>query len=355
MMRQNRRGAILVLAAFVMVVVLSMFVVVVDLSRIFVQRNELQTSVDAGALAGVLELYKNPVYVDDSAISFGTRNQVLKLAPAIATAGVTCGVWDDVGRTFTASIGCNLSDNAVEVTGTTPRQASLSSFMSLGSGNVTQKATAWLAYVNGTKCVKPFGLPYKALTYAVRPDRANPIDPDPERALTPGDYFRLRTYPRDSLRFKLKAGSGSEDRLGPGNFGPLDLDGNSAGGGSDYGEDIENCDSTKLSVGSVIRTETGNMSGPTRSGVTALCQNEGSMVGDECRDADGNMGLPILAVLISYTGVLNGNSPVTVRQIGAFKLDSLNGTSVVGHFVGYSAGGSIGTVKTTLTRPILVK
>ena len=57
----NRRGAVLVLAALIMVAVFDILVIVVDISRIYVQKSELQTAADAGALAGVMELPKAPL------------------------------------------------------------------------------------------------------------------------------------------------------------------------------------------------------------------------------------------------------------------------------------------------------
>lgn len=352
---KNRQGAILVLAAFLMVVALSMFVVVVDLSRVFLQKNELQTSVDAAALAGVLELYRDTALVDDSAISFGVSNKVLKLSPIITNAGVKCGVWNDTNRTFTVSASCTLSDNAVEVAGSAPAQASMPAFMSLVGLQVAAKATAWQAYVDGTKCIKPFGLPYTSLTYVLRPDQGNPVDPYPLRPLDDGDLYRLRTFTRDQLRFSLKVAANGEPRNGPGNFGAMDLD-REGGGASSYKDDIINCDNTQLGISSLIDTETGNMVQSTVKGVETLCEDVGSMVGEECQDANGDMGVPVLVPLWYSATPVNGRKTVRIIQIGAFKLDSITPrAAVIGHFIGFATGGTIGKTRTTITRPILVK
>lgn len=359
---KSRKGAVLVLAAFLMVAVLAIFVFVVDLSRVYLQKNELQTSTDAAALAGALELYRDTALVNDSAVSFGLKNNVLKLAPLVANAGVKCGVWDDAARTFTASAGCSLSDNAVEVSGSAPVQSSMASFMSLGNVQVDTKSIAWLAYVNGTKCVKPLGLPYSSLTFAVRPDQTSLIDPDPQRALTEGDLYRLRTFTPSQLRFTLKyPGGGNDDLNAPGNYGIVDLDGQSDGGGSDYAADMGGCDDNNLTIGTVILTQPGGKSGPTRTGFDDLCaQSQGTIIGDDCVASDGTIGVNVLVPLWYSATRVNGNKPITIKLIAAFKFESMkrnnpDKTSIKGYFIGFAGGGSIGTVKTTVTRPILVR
>jgi len=92
--------------------------------------------------------------------------------------------------------------------------------------------------------------------------------------------------------------SPATDPLSPGNFGCLDLDGNKGGGANDYLDRIKNGFPGTLNVGDLIYPETGNMAGPTVSGVQYRLDN--GMV---------NMQIPVV------TGFGNGQSS-QVKIIG---------------------------------------
>ena len=62
--RRKRRGATLVLICLLMIVVVGMTALAVDLGRMYLVRSQLQSAVDAGALAATLQLRQDPNDID---------------------------------------------------------------------------------------------------------------------------------------------------------------------------------------------------------------------------------------------------------------------------------------------------
>jgi len=352
---KNRRGAILVLAAFVMVVVLGMLVVVVDMSRIYTQKNELQTAADAGALAGVLEMIKTSpeAEIKDSAVSFGEKNQVLKQAINVATADVVCGNWDEANKTYLGdSAECGPAENTVAVT---TRGAANYSFPLFMNSNVQLAATAraYVASVGKTDCIKPWAIPYDELTTTLQPGNT-----DIYRNLDAIDLQQLHELSLAERTFTLKIGSPPAS----GNFGSLripDPDDPRANGGNLYASNIINCNGTPIGPGDVLDTQTGNMAGPTSKSVEEFCANNGSFQAStgNCYDKNGELGITVKAALWSQlTDKGQGNYSVQVRQIVAFKILNVSKQAeVTGAFLPIVTKGGLTPLNTTIKRPILVK
>lgn len=356
MKRRNRRGAILVLAAFMMVVVLSVLVVVVDFSRIYVQKNELQTAADAAALAGVMELAEggSTTMVKDTAITYGQKNKAVGQNIAISTADITCGIWDDVSSTYADDSGtCNGSHNAVTVITRANSTNAMANILT-GVWQIKATARAFSAYVGATKCVKPWAIPYTRLTKTLQP-----TNPDTLRNLTEEDAEILRTMDETEREFVLKIGTPPNS----GNFGSLEIptgdptvDGN---GAQLYRYNIEHCNATLIGPGDTINTQVGQMTGPTNQGVDAFCEANGSFDKStgNCYDENGELGIVVKAALWSQgTTKDDGKYAVIVRQIVSFVLVNLSKqVEISGYFLPYLTIGEIVPTPTTLQRPILVK
>ncbi|HEY6074000.1 MAG TPA: pilus assembly protein TadG-related protein, partial [Anaerolineales bacterium] len=201
----NRRGAMLVLAATVMVLMLGFLAFAIDLSRLYAQKNQLQTAADAASIAAVIQLINDTTSVRTTASTYSQSNRVFGKSIAVPAADVVCGTWDDVGGTFTPSAGsptkCGSAENAVAVT--VRDSASYLSPVLLGRPGKQLSATgrAWLAFVGSASCFTPWGIPYQTLTKLLKPG-----DPDTLRALDAIDLQRLRSYTSAQLRFKLNGG-----------------------------------------------------------------------------------------------------------------------------------------------------
>ncbi len=350
MRNKPRRGAMLVLVAIMMVALLSFLAVVVDLSRMYAQKNELQTSADAASTAGVIALLADTTTVVDSALSFGARNQVLKKTISLFPADVQCGIWNDTTGVYTPSGHCGSFENAVAVTTRDSANYVFPLLLGATGKELTRPAIAWAAFVGETNCVKPIAMRWQVLTYTL-----DPTNPDLLRDLTAYDLQRLNSLPRDSLRFTLKFGSPTD----PGNFGALNLTGSQ--GANDYSNNLGTCSSQFIGVGTVLKTLTGDVIGPTRAGVAQLCQpltpTPSPNVDGQCQDGNGNMGM-LMVVPLWYTPTsCNGSCTVTVKGLVSFLLDSVkfSGAEIIGHFVSVPVGGTVSTTTSTVRRIILVK
>ncbi len=100
----QRKGAIIVLTAILMVVLLSMVAFTVDLGCIMVGRTEMQRAVDSGALAGAGVLGEGATVAEDTARDFVRQNIVRTRPIADSGVDVRIGNWDNAGRSFNEGV-----------------------------------------------------------------------------------------------------------------------------------------------------------------------------------------------------------------------------------------------------------
>lgn len=352
---KNRKGAIMVLAAFTLVVLVIMLAFVVDVSRMLVQKNELQTGTDAAAHASAIQLLTDPSQVASVASTAGTRNLVLGRATTFPASSVQCGVWDGTTNGWTSGsphvLPCTSADNAVQVSGSDPTSYLFQSVLGAAAQQVHTIAVAWAApQVTSSSCVKPWGMYYSELTKRLDPAAS------PSRDLTSADLVQLATLPASQLTVTVK--QGAPPSASGGNFGAMDF----GSGASDYGTYITTCYPTVIGPGNIIDTETGNMDGPTRKNVCILCNQPSMCNGNPptyaCMNADGSVGVVVKVPLFDAVGAKSsGKYPVTIRMIASFSVDQISdkGAQVTGHFVRAIDNGAIGTKYGTLVRLVLVQ
>src|SRR5690349_12618084 len=155
---RNRKGVIIVIFAIMMVVLMGAAAMSIDMSRVWAMRNELQTSADAAALAGAIQLTPpfDPAYASDSATSYARRNRVLSDFPAVDV--VQVGVWDDSLTTFTSGA---TPTNAVRVVVSHATNGLIIGMLGITAPRVHANAIAWAnAPVPAANCVKPWSIPY---------------------------------------------------------------------------------------------------------------------------------------------------------------------------------------------------
>jgi Flp pilus assembly protein TadG len=112
----RRRGNIVVLSAFLLVVMVALVAFAVDVGLMSMTRTEMQRATDSAALAGAGELINGtpPAYAE--AVSYLTKNQVGTKTLAASDAKIDFGRWDTVNRTFTIT---NDRPNAIRVNAST--------------------------------------------------------------------------------------------------------------------------------------------------------------------------------------------------------------------------------------------
>lgn len=111
--RVPRRGAVLVLAAFMMVAMLGFVAFAVDLGYMMVVRSQLQTAADAAALAATASLGGTEEGVVTIAQEFAGYNKAGSVPVTLSSQDVEFGNWDACGRVFSPSPSMG---NAVRVT-----------------------------------------------------------------------------------------------------------------------------------------------------------------------------------------------------------------------------------------------
>ena len=111
--RHFRRGAILLLTAFLAVVILGIVAFAVDLGYVVLVRTQLQATADSAALAAAGSMNNNSSDMIAEAQKFASYNTVTGRLAQLNATDVEAGTWDTNTRTFTPSESLG---NAVRVT-----------------------------------------------------------------------------------------------------------------------------------------------------------------------------------------------------------------------------------------------
>jgi Flp pilus assembly protein TadG len=221
----QQKGVILVLFSVVLGVVATLFVWTVDLGRTLSEQRKIQTVADAAALAGLNALGKSASYagMTSAVVSVAAANQVS--SDEITAVAPRCGVWLDNTFTSQAAALCDGTSTAVEVT---IQRAIPKSFISLrGSPNVTlvARAVGFKPLKQAGNCIRPFGIEESSLN---------------AQGVVEGGTFTV---------------SGTQ---GSGNWGKIDLDGNSSSGAQYTALMLDNLCDDQIAAGNSVSVGTGN-------------------------------------------------------------------------------------------------
>lgn len=401
-----RRGAVVVILGIMAVALMSISAISIDFSRLWTLRNELQTSADAGAHAGAIQLLppNNAGTAATVAVSYANVN--LAMQGTVTVDSVLLGDWDDVTRTFTP--GAPHTD-AVSVTVSRQSTGLVMSLMGVTQPRLKARAIAWADAPVSTSsgCMKPVAVPFTQLMWRINIERGIANTPDTSgmyRSFDPvNDMAALNNMTAVERTFSLKIGSGQlADTLGhmSGNYqavklgkywdvstGTLASPGPDNGGANAFRGHMSGSTCHSLAVGDSLITEPGNMAGPTICGAVgnAHCNPApgpgicASLPGEtdntatthstygDCRDANGNVGVDIKAAFYRCVTGCNGRSTVEVSLLGSFTMTkvypansknqspSFDKAQIVGIFKPIDDPGTVGPGSTTLVRPILVK
>ena len=112
--RSQRRGAVVILAAFLMVVLLAMIAFALDSGYVVLARTQLQAAADSGALAAAGVMGQDQTTATQTGIQFAAKNTIGNKAIQVNSADVVYGTWDTTTRSFAPS--SQGMSNAVKVT-----------------------------------------------------------------------------------------------------------------------------------------------------------------------------------------------------------------------------------------------
>jgi type II secretory pathway pseudopilin PulG len=413
MQMKARRGAVVVMLGIMMVALVSVTAVSIDFSRLWALRNELQTSADAAAHAGAVQLNppNNAGLTDSVARVFASAN--FAMAGPVTIDSVELGDWDDAAKTFTPLPGAAVTD-AVNVVVSRQSTGLIMALLGVNAPRLKARAIGWAdAPVNSSSdCMKPVAVPFTQLMYRINQYRGIANTPDTAGLYRPfdqvADMAALSAMDTTQRKFSLKVGSGPVvDTLGQmsGNYQAVKLGkawafsiqadttpGPDQRGANAYKEHMSGQTCHKLAVGDSLEVQTGNMVGPTICGAWPGAQGCGGTLGPgicsvirgdkadplntpqsstsfgNCEDAAGSAGIDIKAAFYKCSTGCNGAGRVEVSLLGSFTLkkvfpDKSKGgayttfdqAEIVGIFKPTSDPGSVGPGATTLVTPIIVK
>ncbi len=350
-----RRGITLPIIAVLLTALLGIGAFAVDLSRWYLMRAQLQTAAEAGALAGVTRLLNDDAaHAADSALTYVEGNPVDGAAPALGPTGITPGRWNGA---FQPTGGW--SDPATDAVRVETEHVGRYLFGRIfGDSTRTLRATAVasIVWVTRARCIRPLAIPYASLLRTLYPTAT----PDVTYDLSVADVARLRTMTRaDAIPLKLASADGEDTppgffypvRLPPVRFANGEL-GDPKGGGDAYREALAaTCTGAEGSVGigDWLAGESGNMVGPTRSGVSQACGVNGGG-GFTCDPAVPFL-LPIWDVVDKS---IASPRAFRVKYVGVFFVTSYDHQQgVLGYFNGLTVHGQADTIPSPLRSAIL--
>ena len=113
----NRRGSIVVISCFFLVIAFAFLAFVVDIGRIVTARAELQNAADAAAMSAARDLRLGPSAARIAAVNLAALNNAAGVSVSVdGTLDVEIGDWDEDAATFTVLTGSDENQgNAVRV------------------------------------------------------------------------------------------------------------------------------------------------------------------------------------------------------------------------------------------------
>ncbi len=280
---KDERGLSHILVSVGVMALFGMMALVSDFGRIALARQQLVNAVDSAALAGAKELTFNP---DPAFRENAARQTAFEVAMAN---GAPSG-----------GIEVNFDGMKISVDAERTVQLIMSRAFGVGSRNVRARAAAVVTGISSYRGVAPLSIKEQPLTY--------------------GQLCTLKYGSPDS----------------PGNFGALALGGT---GGSTYKNNLINGFSQVVSVGDQLKTEPGNMSGPTEGIDQRLARCT-----DGCTYNNFKPGCPRVLVIPMHRDILKGRDTITVTGFAAFFVDrdaTVDGSDEIkGYFVRMAAEGT---------------
>ncbi|TCS83336.1 putative Flp pilus-assembly TadE/G-like protein [Tepidibacillus fermentans] len=270
---------------FAMIVILGMTAMVIDLGNLMLEKQKLSDAVDAAAISGAQELVNGAEQAKETAIQFANEN----------------GVMDP-------SITVNVDNHKITVAGKRDVPFFFAKIFGFDHVLVESTATAQIKPLSGAKGIVPLSV----------------VAPNPNAEDYGFQFGSLYTLKYDPFN------------VANGNFGPLALGGT---GASNYENNLLNGYISKLSINDSVKTETGNMSGPTERVIKERINLDA--YDSECQTYDlakknrNCKRIIYLPVIESLN--LNGRETVKIIGFASFYIENVGGNGndsyVTGRFM----------------------
>ena len=307
---RGEEGFSLVFVAVGFLAFLSASMLAIDLGMLMTSRNQAQNSADSSALAGATALVFDS-WTDRSAsgpavqnaLTAARANQVIGGIVSIAPADVVF-LNDPAGR-----------DDRVQSTvyrdtaHGNPMPTFIARYFGKATMDISATATAEASSANAESCLLPFTIPDKWTEKSDGKGVADgPWDPsktfdlyltkgsnqnggaplaNPDVYVPPGQTGYTGYNPATDIGLEIALKNNNQNKVSPSVYNPYDPPGST--GGSDYRNNIANCNTTVLKLGDWLVPETGNMVGPTQQGVNDLiAEDPGAYWDTSCNCVKGS-------------------------------------------------------------------
>lgn len=351
--QRRRRGATIVLIAILMTVIIGFAGAAIDLSRLYVMRAQLQTTADATAIAGIVEVKdKRPSNAPTAALAYVPLNTVERQTPTMAAANVEGGSWDFTTNTFTPLASwTDPALNAVRTTASYTSAYTLARVFGVTTKVVQARAVGALGFVGNTECLRPWAVSYQSLLDALYPPAGTkPITYD----LTAQDIQTLTSmsYPNNQVTLL----QGNQNTLTNGNIAQVQVN-NPWNGNNAYKDAITGCSNLPIGPGTILNGDPGNGGGQTANALKSFCDANGgtSKQGSQTFTCLGQPKVK-LAVWDQNNGLSGANLTVRVKYVAVFAVTGFSGqastTQIFGYFSSMSSSGGFSTNPTPITGAI---
>lgn len=350
---RNRTGATLVIVASLMTVIIGVAAIAIDASRLYVMRAELQTTADASAIAGIVEVKnKRPTNATTVALNYVPFNTVERNVATVAANNVEGGSWDFATNTFTPLASwTDPALNAVRVTANYPGLYTFARIFGQTGKLVQARAIAALGFVGTTQCLRPWAVSYQTLLDDLYPPAGTK---DPSYDLTAQDIQTLTSmsYPSNAITLL----QGSSNTVTNGNIAQVQVN-NPWNGNNAYTNAITGCSNLPIGPGTILNGDPGNGGGQTSNALKSFCDANGgtTRLGAQSFTCNGQPRVK-LAMWDQNNGLSGANLTVRVKYVGVFAVASFTGgpagTQITGFFTSMASSGGFSADPTPITGSI---
>ncbi len=342
---KNEHGTTGVILALVLATLAGIAALALDLGAMHVRRSSLQTSADAAALAGangLISYGSDLPKVRSVILEFAKANLDSQDKPDIAVQSSDIVFYKD-------GVPSSTSPNQVEVTvrraqaRSNPMELFFGKAVNVDTADLSAKARAGIFNPASSRNLKPWSVATK-FTWNDRADTTcsgnynnGVLDVDSAKELA--SIVVLGYGPADlGAPIVLKVGNPA-NTIVPSQFNAVDYPpvnkGNPVTGAAEYRDNIVGVGSNSVlvEVGDQLRTETGNMAGPTKQGLNELLADDPgaywdtatrSIKGSSFKDPLSSPRVGLIPFYDPRYPVTSGRSYVTVYQVGAIFIESID-------------------------------
>ena len=288
--KENNKGTTIIIFAGVITGILAFSALVTDVGYLMVERSKLKNTADAAALAAVREMSENRSNAESVANDYIQKNDKSNVTHEILIS--------DTGYVATVKLKKNIFFFFARIFG-------------MNETEILAQSTAKMAPVVAVRGVRPLVIQQQTLIYG--------------------------------QQYTLKEGAG--DGLS-GNYGAVSLGGT---GADRYRDNLKYGYDSVIRLGDYIKTETGNLQGPTEDGINYLisqCDHT-----PKCTYQKYVLDCPrVIAIPVVNTLDVNGKKPIVVVGFASFFLENYvdNGghSEITGRFIQTIVNAEIGDAAT---------